>query len=1187
MTGKDDLDELKRQRDEFSKAKTDARAQYLLDGDLPKLNARERHYDEQITKIEAEINRLTIALQSAVVSFAPGVVIDGYTLVERLGAGGNGEVWKVMKTYGATPRLEAMKILLTEHITTNEDKPTEREKRFLHEMGIIATLTHDHIVTVHTSGKVGRRHYVVMAYIDGNALSQKTKGKAHSIEQVVSWLEQIASALDYAHTQGIVHRDVKPDNILRRVSDGRLFLADFGLVFSDSGDAPRISESGTKVGTTHYMAPEQISTQHGTITRQTDVYALGITAYELLTGRLPFDYPDKEDVKEAHRYQDLPEDVAHIPPEVLAILQRACAKSSQDRYASAREFVETLANWQADPENLNRLIAEYLADLREALKERMLDQRFVDELGDQQQLAAREAAPVRPKRRSLYEYDDDDDDDRTVQTQADHMPADPRLSAQPIGSVREHLHTVTRAVLVGKPGSGKTYMLNRLALDLCRQWTAGNAAAKVPVVIKLNSFNGMDGEQPLPFSQYVRAEAFELAPYLRQLIRDGRVMLLCDALNEMPTTSADGRDLLKEVNDYLKDVPYFAVSCRIEDYRDHLIPLHPLEQVTLRDLELPAIREFFERYLGAKAADLWEKIGGSALLDEFWQAVNAPERNDGERFWNLEAGAPSYTSSESDAAWRTMHSGARLIPLCRNPFMGKLVSELYKATGQIPANRSRLFAGFADSLLQREQTNAARRKLPFPVLDHIHATLTDFARALQAGKVTTLPDAELPTPLDPAHLKAASQANIVLHEGGRWRFSHQLLQEYYAARVLLAAVEEQADPTATLTALGWDANEWWEAGVWRETLVLLGEMPGGPNAVAEWLAPASPELALQVVLRNADNAPLSASAKQALIDGANAHTAEPDPRGRAAAYRVLGHPAIDADHRQGIGNIAVQIPLPKGEGFREGLLPDFDWVTIPAGKFIYQQEKEPRTLPAFKISRYPVTYHQFQAFIDDPDGFYNPEWWEGLADDQYRRENQSAPGDQAFKYWNHPRENVSWYDAIAFCRWLSWRLSESPVGTPNGASDMASIFASDKWPTYDAMNPATWRVRLPTEFEWERAARGTQGLIYPYGNEFDAVKGNTDATKIGQTSAVGIFPDGASPDGVLDMSGNVWQWCLSEYGNPVEDSANENIRTANSRGLRGGAWYRDGYNARAVARNRSLPYTRDSLGFRVVVCRPS
>ncbi|MFZ4816901.1 MAG: NACHT domain-containing protein, partial [Phototrophicaceae bacterium] len=652
--------------------------------------------------------------------------------------------------------------------------------------------------------------------------------------------------------------------------------------------------------------------------------------------------------------------------------------------------------------------------------------------------------------------------------------------------------------LVGKPGSGKTYMLNRLALDLCRHWTAGSAAAKVPVVIKLNSFNGMDGEQPLPFSQYVRAEAFELAPYLRQLIRDGRVILLCDALNEMPTQSADGRDLLKEVNDTLKDTPYFVVSCRIEDYRDHLIPLHPLEQVTLRDLELPAIREFFERYLGAKAADLWGKIGGSPLLDEFWQAVNAPERNDGERFWNLDAGVPSYTSGESDAAWRTMHSGVRLIPLCRNPFMGKLVSELYKATGQIPANRSRLFAGFADSLLQREQTNAARRKLPFPVLDHIHATLTDFARALQAGKVTTLPDAELPTPLDPAHLKAASQANIVLHEGGRWRFSHQLLQEYYAARVLLAAVEEQADPTATLTALGWDANEWWEAGVWRETLVLLGEMPGGPNAVAEWLAPASPELALQVVLRNADNAPLSASAKQALIDGANAHTAEPDPRGRAAAYRVLGHPAIDADHRPGIGVIRVSTvgathgsPLPSGEAV---LLPDFDWVTIPAGKFIYQQEKEPRTLPAFKISRYPVTYHQFQAFIDDPDGFYNPEWWEGLADDQYRRENQSAPGDQAFKYWNHPRERVSWYDAVAFCRWLSWRQGEE--------------YALDK--------VAEWAVRLPTEFEWERVARFTDGREYPWGNGYTSGYANIDETYrdagshyLQMTSAVGIYPQGA------------------------------------------------------------------------------
>jgi formylglycine-generating enzyme required for sulfatase activity len=176
--------------------------------------------------------------------------------------------------------------------------------------------------------------------------------------------------------------------------------------------------------------------------------------------------------------------------------------------------------------------------------------------------------------------------------------------------------------------------------------------------------------------------------------------------------------------------------------------------------------------------------------------------------------------------------------------------------------------------------------------------------------------------------------------------------------------------------------------------------------------------------------------------------------------------------------------------------------------------------------------------------------------------HNNAPGDQAFKYGNHPRERVSWYDAIAFCRWLSWR--------------QGGAYALDK--------VDEWAVRLPTEFEWERAARGTNGLIYPYGNEFDAAKGNTAETKIGQTSAVGIFPNGASPDGVLDMSGNVWQWCLTEYNNSAPDASSENIRTTNRRVLRGGSWGNDHFNARAVVRRSGNPSNRiNDYGFRVCV----
>ncbi len=159
----------------------------------------------------------------------------------------------------------------------------------------------------------------------------------------------------------------------------------------------------------------------------------------------------------------------------------------------------------------------------------------------------------------------------------------------------------------------------------------------------------------------------------------------------------------------------------------------------------------------------------------------------------------------------------------------------------------------------------------------------------------------------------------------------------------------------------------------------------------------------------------------------------------------------------------------------------------------------------------------------------------------------TTPGDQAFKFGNHPRERVSWYDAVAFCRWLTSKLG--------------------------------YEVRLPTEQEWEKAARGTDGREYPCGNDFDATKCNTAETGIGQTSALGIFLDGASPYGVLDMSGNVWEWCLNEYRNP------DHIQLGGSerRVLRGGSWLNDPDGARSAYRFGYFPASRNlNLGFRIL-----
>ena len=167
--------------------------------------------------------------------------------------------------------------------------------------------------------------------------------------------------------------------------------------------------------------------------------------------------------------------------------------------------------------------------------------------------------------------------------------------------------------------------------------------------------------------------------------------------------------------------------------------------------------------------------------------------------------------------------------------------------------------------------------------------------------------------------------------------------------------------------------------------------------------------------------------------------------------------------------------------------------------------------------------------------------------------------EQYFKFDNHPRETVNWYQALAFCRWLSWRLGGG----------------------YDLKKIDEWKVRLPTEFEWEKAARGTD-RIYPYEGDYDPAKANTVDTGIRQTSAVGIFPNGVSPDGAMDMSGNVWEWCLSDSHKPAHEAQKENLRNEHIRVLRGGSWLNGRGLASAACRRNDNPDDRNNnVGFRL------
>jgi len=271
-------------------------------------------------------------------------------------------------------------------------------------------------------------------------------------------------------------------------------------------------------------------------------------------------------------------------------------------------------------------------------------------------------------------------------------------------------------------------------------------------------------------------------------------------------------------------------------------------------------------------------------------------------------------------------------------------------------------------------------------------------------------------------------------------------------------------------------------------------------------------------------------------------------------------------------------------------IPDIAWCEVPAGEFIMgsyygRDNGKPQhtlNLPySYKAAKYPITNAQYATFVADG-GYDKPQYWTaaGWAERlkpqrmSWHDENDPLlpwteprqPWGEPFNLSNHPVVGVSWYESVAFCHWLTEKLRA------------------------DGKLAEGWLIRLPTEAEWEKAARGTDGRVYPWGNEFDPNKANCEETDIKSTSAVGFFPKGKSPYGCQDMAGNVREWCATKgsYGNykrypyQIEDEWAADYLEGKYNGmLRGGAWGSVTDYLRCASRNFSNPnYDNYVTGFR-------
>jgi len=266
------------------------------------------------------------------------ITLSSYKKLQLIGRGGMASVYS--STSPITGQRVAIKVLSS---ALSEDD--QFRKRFMREAETVSSLNHDHIVQILNYGEEKGTYFIVMEFLTGPNLHSLLKQKGRiALAPSLLLLKSIASALDYAHQRGYVHRDVKPSNIMLDTASNkeRAVLTDFGIV--------KIADANTRItasrvlGTFDYIAPEQIQSSEG-VDGRADIYALGVMTYQMLTGSVPFERPNTGALLLAHLTAPPPnicEMVPELPQEVAQAIQRAMAKRPEERFATATEFVAAM-----------------------------------------------------------------------------------------------------------------------------------------------------------------------------------------------------------------------------------------------------------------------------------------------------------------------------------------------------------------------------------------------------------------------------------------------------------------------------------------------------------------------------------------------------------------------------------------------------------------------------------------------------------------------------------------------------------------------------------------------------------------------------------------------------------------------------------------------------------------------------
>ena len=330
-----------------------------------------------------------------------GKRLDGlYEVQELIGSGGMANVYKaVMRGQnGPVPAgtVVAVKVLRQEYM-----HDPDLVRRFKNESKAISLLNHPNIVKVYDVSVNDHLQYIVMEYVDGMTLREylNERGGKLSSRETVHFISQILKALEHAHANGVVHRDIKPQNIML-LDNGQLRMMDFGIARISRADNQMLA--GKAMGSVHYISPEQAKGDE--TDRTSDIYSVGVMMYEMLSGQLPFDAEDAVEVA-IKQISDQPKSLHEIAPQVPAALveitEKAMAKLPQNRYASAREMLDALDTYVQNPSVMFEY--QYITeDAPEKVVKRTMNQNKAARQNHPNESAAPRGKKAKRKRRSAF-----------------------------------------------------------------------------------------------------------------------------------------------------------------------------------------------------------------------------------------------------------------------------------------------------------------------------------------------------------------------------------------------------------------------------------------------------------------------------------------------------------------------------------------------------------------------------------------------------------------------------------------------------------------------------------------------------------------------------------------------------------------------------------------------------------------